>query len=218
MNLGGTVIIPRDEAVQDLRQEQTLLRPEPAHDAEIDRHEPAVVVDEQISRMHVGVKEAVAQRMAEKRLDQGTGKLRQVEAFGLQPRPIRQRRGVDPFEGEDFLAGAVPVHRRDAEIRIVLGVLGHLRERGGLQAEVHLDGHAAPQGVDHFNEPQPPRLGGKIFGVARDEGKGAEIGAKAMFDAGPQHLDGDGARPRRGRDLRPMHLRNRGGGNRRAEA
>ena len=43
-----------------LGEEQPLLRPEPAHDAEIDRDQPALRVDEQIARMHVGVKEAVA--------------------------------------------------------------------------------------------------------------------------------------------------------------
>ena len=154
------MIIARDEAVQDLRQEQAFFGAEPTHDAEVDRDQAPIVVDEQIARMHVGVKEAVAQRMAKKGLDQRAGDRREVEALGIEPRAVRQRRGVDPFQRQDFLGGAVPVDRRHAEIRIVLGVLRHLRKRRGLQAEIHLHRHGAAQGIDHFDKPQPPRLGG----------------------------------------------------------
>ena len=81
MNLGRSVVVAGDEPVQDFGKKQAFLRAEPAHDAEIDGNEPPVIVDEQISRVHVSVKEAVAQRVAEKRLDQRTRELRQVEAF-----------------------------------------------------------------------------------------------------------------------------------------
>ena len=47
------------------------------------------------------------------------------------------------------------------------------------------------QRVDDLDEPQPPRLGGEVLGVARDEGEGAQVGAEAALDAGPQHLDRD---------------------------
>ena len=150
-----------------------------------------VIVDEQIARMHVGVKEAVAQRVAEKCLDQRAGELRQVEALGDETCAVRQRRGVDPFQRQDFLGGAIPIDRRHAEIRIVLGVLGHFRERRRLEAEIHFDRDRAAQRVDDFDEPQPPRLGGKLFGVARHEREGAQIGVEAPLDAGTQHLDGD---------------------------
>jgi hypothetical protein len=45
-----------------------------------------------------------------------------------------------------------------------------------------------------------------------------QVGVKAAFDAGAQNLYGDGARAGRGCHGGPVHLRNRGGGNRRAEA
>ncbi len=105
----------------------------------------------------------------------------------------------------------------NAEVRIVLGVLGHFRERRGLQAEVHLHRDRAPQGVDHFDQPQPPRLGGQFFGAARHVNESAQIAMKAMLDAGPQHFDGDGLWPVHGRDFGAMHLRDRGGGDRRTE-
>ncbi len=163
MHLGGAVIVAGDEAVQDFRQEQPFLGAEPAHDAEVDGNQPAVIVDEQIARMHVGVKKAVAQCMAEKGLDQRAGELGQVEALGEQARPIGQRRRVDPFQREHFLGGAVPIDGRHPEIRIVLGVLRHFGERRRFEAEIHLDHDGTPQSVDHFDEPQPPRFGGQVL-------------------------------------------------------
>ena len=218
MNFGRAIVIAGDEAVQDFGKKQTFLGAEPAHNAEVDGDEPAVVVDEQIAGMHVGVKEAVAQRMAQKGLDQGACELPQVESLGLQARAVGQRRGVDPFQRQHVLGGAVPIDRRHAEIRIVLGVLGHFRKRRRFQAEIHFDHDRTAQRIDDFDQPQPPRLGGKIFGVLRGKGEGGEVGVKAPLDAGPQYFHGDGARPGCGLDRRAMHLRDRGGGDRRAEA
>ena len=218
MHLGGAVIIAGDEAVQDFGEEQPLLGAEPAHDAEVDGDQPAVIVDEQISRMHVGVKEAVAQRVAEKCLDQRAGELRQIETLGSQPRAVGQRRGVDPFQRQHFLGGAVPIDRRHAEIRIVLGVLGHLRERRRLEAEIHLDHDRAPQRLDHFDEPQPPRLGGKILGVPRGEGEGARSAWKRRSTPGRSTLTATARGPPAVATVAAMHLRDRGGGDRRAEA
>ena len=135
MHLRGAVVVARDEAEQNFGEEAPLLRPEPAHDAEIDRDQPAVVVDEQIARMHVGVEEAVAQRMAQETSGSPRGR-----AAG-RSRPLassaarsRERRAVDPFEREHFARGAVPVHGRNAEIRILAGVLAPSRTARPLRA------------------------------------------------------------------------------------
>ena len=65
-------------------------RLEPAHDAEIDGDDVAVIVDEQVPLMHVGVEEAVAERMAEERLHQPPRQLRQVVAGGAKRRRGRK--------------------------------------------------------------------------------------------------------------------------------
>ena len=90
-----------------------------------------------------------------------------VEALGGEPRAVGQRRAVDPFEREHVARGAVPVDRRHAEIRIVLGVLRHLGKRGGFEPQIHLDRDRAAQRLDHLDQPQPPRLGRQCLGVAR---------------------------------------------------
>ena len=103
--------------------------------------------------MHVGVEEAVAQRMAQEGLDHRAAERLQVEALGLERGAVVERHAVDPFQRQHVARGAVPVDRRHAEIRIVLGVLRHLGERGGLEPQVHLDrDRAAPAS-------RPPRSG-----------------------------------------------------------
>src|SRR4029079_3734296 len=50
MHLRRPMITARDEAVEDLTEKAALLGAEPAHDAEVDGDQLAVVVDEQIAR------------------------------------------------------------------------------------------------------------------------------------------------------------------------
>ena len=83
--------------------------------------------------------------------------------------------------------------------------------------QIHLDRDRAAQRLDHLDEPQPPRLRGQVLGVAGDKGEGLEIDLEALLDARPQHLHRDRAAAAIGRDLGAMHLRDRGGRDRRAE-
>ena len=83
----------------------------------------AVGVDEQVARMHVGVEEAVAQRVAQEGLHQRAAERRQVEPARCERGAVGQRRAVDPFEREHVARGALPVDRRHAEVRIVLRVV-----------------------------------------------------------------------------------------------
>ena len=126
MHFGDAAVVARDEAQQNLREETPLLQPEPAHDAEIDRHQPAGIVEEQIAGMHVGMEEAVAQRMAQKALDHLAPEIGQVDLRLRKPRMVVQRDAVDPLHRQHVVGGAVPVDGRHAEIRIVAGVLRHL--------------------------------------------------------------------------------------------
>src|SRR5690606_2757099 len=69
MNFGGAAPVSGDEAVQNLGEETPLFRLKPTHDAAIDRDQIALGIDEQIAGVHVGMEEAVTQRLAEKGLD-----------------------------------------------------------------------------------------------------------------------------------------------------
>ena len=68
MHFGHALVIARNEAAQSLGQEPPHARVQPPHDAEIDRAQSPLGIDEQVSRVHVGVEETVAQRLCQERL------------------------------------------------------------------------------------------------------------------------------------------------------
>ncbi len=102
---------------QDLGQEPPLLRAEPAHDAEIDGAEPALRIDEQVSGVHVGMEEAVAQRMPQEGLDHDPAQGDAVVAR-LPRSPSMALSGMPSIHSmvSTSRAVALPVDRRNAEI------------------------------------------------------------------------------------------------------
>jgi hypothetical protein len=166
---------------------------------------------------NTGVKEAVAQSVAQEGLDHRAGEMLQVEALGLQPRLVVERRAVDPVEGQHVPGGAVPVHGGNAEVGIAAGVVGHLGERRSLQPQVHLDRNRAAQGVHRLDHAKPPRLGRQGFGALGGKRERIEIDAKALLDAGAEHLDRHRLAAVRRLHFGTVHLRDRGRGDRIAE-
>ncbi len=218
MHFGDAAVVARDEAQQNFGEEAPLLQPKPAHDAEIDRDQPAGIVEKQIAGMHVGMEEAVAQRVAQETLDHLAAEVGQVDLRLRQARMVVQRDAVDPLHRQHVVGGAVPIDGRHAEIRIVTGVLRHLGQRGRLQPQVHLHRDRARHRIDDLDQPQPPRFGRMALGIVRDKEEIGEIAAEARGDIGPEHLDGDRLAHAVMFDLAAMHLCDRGGGDRRPEA
>ena len=162
MHLRRAPIVARDEAVQDLGEEAALLRAEPAHDAEVDRDDVAVRVDQQIALVHVGMKEAVAHGVAQERAQH-----RQTERAADRgpPPPAASRSAIGMPSIHSIvstrLRRALPVDARHAETRSSdrpsRDVLGHLRDGGRLEPQIHLELGRALQRVDDGHRPQPPR-------------------------------------------------------------
>src|SRR6201999_739768 len=90
MHLGDTTIIAGDEPQEYLGQKATLLQAKPPHDAEIDCNQPPGIVEEQISRVHVGMEEAVPQRVAQETLDHLATEVGQVDLRLFQSRMVVQ--------------------------------------------------------------------------------------------------------------------------------
>src|SRR5436305_11342848 len=88
MHLGDAAVIAGDEAQQNLGEKTPLLHSEPAHNAEVDRDQPAGLVEEQVAGMHVGVKKPVAQGVAQKTLDHLAAKIGKVDVRSCKPRVI----------------------------------------------------------------------------------------------------------------------------------
>ncbi len=79
MHFRHTHIVSRDEAIENFSEEPPLLLVEPPGNAKIDRNNHALRINEQITRMHVGMEKTVAQRMTQEGLDQRFGDLFEVE-------------------------------------------------------------------------------------------------------------------------------------------
>ena len=195
MDGGGAVIVARDEAVQDLGQETPLLGPEPPHDAEVDRDDAALPVDQQVALVHVGVEEAVAHGVAQERAQRREAERLEIVARGFQRGVIGDRDAVDPFQRQDAAGGAAPVDGRHAEAAklgclILDDVVGHLRDGGSLQPHVHLDLDRMRQGLDHSDGTQAPRRRMEALDLAGGEEVAVEVALELLLDAGAQHLHG----------------------------
>ena len=189
MHFGNAAIIAGDEAEQDFGEEAPLFQPEPAHDAEIDRHQPSGVIEEQVPRMHVGVEESVAQGVTQEALDYLAAEVGQIDLRLREAGVIVQRDAVDPLHRQHVVGGAIPVHRRHAEVGIVAGVLRHLGKRRRFEPQIHFHRHRARHGIDDLDQPQPPRFRRISFGFAGDVKEIAEVAMEARRYIGPQHLD-----------------------------
>ena len=159
--------------------------------------------------MHVGMEEAVAQRVAQETLDHLAAEILQIDLRRFQPRVIAQRNAVDPFHRQHVVGGAIPVHRRHAEIRIVARILRHLGERGGFQPQIHLHRDRARHGVDDLDQPQALRFRRILLGLGGDPEEIGEVAAEARGDVRPQHLDRNLLPHAVAFDLAAMHLRDR---------
>ncbi len=217
MHLGDALIVARDEAVEDLGEEAPLLEPEAAHDPEIDRDEAPLAIDEQVALMHVGVKQAVAHRVAQEALDDDGAELRQHEALLRQPDRVVELGAVDPFERQHLGGGSVPIDLRHAEVGLAGHVLRELGGGGGLQPEIGLHLERAGERVDDARRTQALAVGK----LALDEGGGGlhvgEVALHQPLDAGASHLDRHVALAERVADAAAVHLRDGGGGDGLAE-
>ena len=188
MHLRHAQVIAADEAQKNFGEEAPLLHAEPAHDAEIDGDEPALRIHEQVAGMHVGVEIAVADGVAQEGLDHRAPERHPVEARRLDCRQIVEADAVDPGGGEHVAGGQVPFRLRHAEIRIVLGVLRQLRDGGGLEPQIHLDGDGAGQRLHDLQRLEAARIGHHALEQAGGGAHGLEIAGEALAHAGPHHL------------------------------
>src|SRR5260370_18080076 len=109
MHFGNASIVAGDEAQKNFREEAPLLLAEPAHNAEIDGNEAAGIVEKQVAGMHVGMKEAVAQRVAQETLDHLAPEFGQIDLRLRKTRMIAQRNAVDPFHRQNIIRTPVPI-------------------------------------------------------------------------------------------------------------
>ena len=218
MHLGDAQVVARDEAVEDFSEEPALLLAEPAGDAEINGDDGAVGLHEKVAGMHVGMEEAVAQRVAQEGLDE-------VSSDGLEVVPGRSKRGdvvhldaVDPFQRQHITACALPVDGGYAKARIVFRILAEFGKSRSFQAQIHLHLGGLGQRLGHLDRPQPTRRRDVLFLQACGEEEAFEVVLETTPHAGPDNLHRHLFRYAIVEHFGRVHLRDRGGRHRFTEA
>ena len=117
-----------------------------------------------------------------------------------------------PLQRQHGAAGAQPIDPRHAEIRVAGEILGELRGRGSLQAQVHLEPDHLGERLHHLDRLEPSQRGLQPLTQTGEPQEEVEVAGKRRGDARAQHLDGNLV-PVRG--PREMDLGDRGGGYRR---
>ena len=214
MDLAHPQIVAGDEAIEDLGQEHAFLRPEPPDDTEVDGNQVAGAIHEQVSLVHVGMKEAVADGMAQEALDHRVAQLHEVEALGTQRLDIGNRRAIDPLGGQHFAPGAFPIDLRHAKPGVILGVLRHLGQGRCFHAQVQFLLHGLLQHLYGGHRPQPAAFRAEALHQAGGEIEASQVGRKPFANAWPQHLHRKIATIRA---ARLVHLRDGSGCDGRAE-
>ncbi len=130
--------------------------------------------------MHVGMEEAVAQRLGEETAHHQGGNGAWIAAGGDDGRRFAHRHAVDPFAGQHGLGGAAPVDVRHAELFFAAGAFVKLGRRRRFHAQVQFQRHRLCKRLDHGREPQPPRLGRQALGGAREQRKGCQVAGEIL--------------------------------------
>ncbi len=167
--------------------------------------------------MHVGVEEAVPDRVAQEGLDHGPPERRHVVAGLDDGRAVVEADAVDPLARQHVAPGQLPDRLGHPEFRIVLDVLGQFREGGGFEPEIHLHGDGAGERLHHRADAGArPRAQG--LDHPGHEAHRLDVAGEPLAHAGPHDLDRDHPLGAVGlAQVRLVDLRDRGGGDRLAE-
>ena len=163
MDFRHATVVAGQETEQHLSEVETGRAVEPAHDAEIDDDDRARGFDEHVSGMDIGMKEAVAEHLVKKRPGGLDRQIFDPVPGGRQRRAVVDPNPGDPFQCQHAAAGARPIDPRHAKIRVPGEILGELRGRGCLEAQVHLEPHHVGQYLHDLDRFQPAQHGLKTL-------------------------------------------------------
>ena len=216
MHLGDAVVVAAQEADQDLGVDPAGIGVDPAHDAEVERDERAVRPELEVALVHVGVEEAVAQRVGQEGLDDPLG----------EPHRGRRRWPAAPARSPRLMPST---HSSVSTRRPEAGQITAGTRKPGSRAVLAANSAAAAASIrrssspwttpskcaDHRLRPQPAGEGREELDHAGGEVEGVDVAQEGALDAGAQHLDRDhlAGLAQRG----AVDLGERGGGDRRLE-
>ena len=112
---GGVVLLDQ-QRVDQLPQQPPGARVDAAHDAEVEEHDLAVVVDVEVACVQVAVEQAVAQPALEHAEQQGLDQFGAVEALLADGGHVVDAGALDALHRQHPLARQVPVHLRNPDV------------------------------------------------------------------------------------------------------
>ncbi len=191
MHLGDAAIVAVEERDQHVGEKVTRGAVEPPHDAEIDRDQRAVRIDEQIARMQVGVEETVAEHLIEEVRGGARQKVAQVEARRQQSGAIVDAKPADPLQRQHGARGPRPIDPRHAETVVAREIRAQFVRGGGFEAQIHFDPHRLAQRIHHLDRLEAPQTRLPALGQVRQPVEQVEVAGHRRRDARTQNLDRD---------------------------
>ena len=187
------MVLLHQQRVHQLAQQPAGARIDAAHDAEVEEHDPALIVDIQVAGVQVAVEQAVPQAALEEAEQQGLDQLGAVESGLADGGDVVDADALHPLHRQHLLGGVVPVHLRHPDVlaqrrRVQVRDPGVHRLR--LEAEVQLLGQVVGEVGDHVLGGQPAAQLGQLDGLG-EALEDLQIGGHPAADARPLDLDHD---------------------------
>ncbi len=183
---------------------------EPADHAEVQQADRTIGQQNQISRVGIGVVEAVVEDHFEIHLGAVPGHLGQIELRLAAEARVGESPAIEPFHRKHALGRELVVAVWDADVAVAAEVARELVEVAGLAGEVELAADHAAKFRDHRLRAIRGQLG-EHLGELRQSGQDVEIDFHSPLDAGVLDLHHHvGAAGR----TRAMHLADRRGSER----
>ena len=207
VRLGDALVVALEEGEEVLRQVVLVDVGQRAHDAEVERDVLTVRCDENVARMHVGVKEAVAEHLGEEDFDAGARQRGHVHALGAQGIDLRDRQAVHALHHHRAGTAVVPVDLGHREQWRIAEIAAQLRTVRRLAHQVQFVAEVLGKLGHHLARLQPAPFRPHAFEQRGSGFHQCDVVGDDVFDARPQHLD---RHVLAGRQHREMHLRDRG--------
>ena len=187
------MVLLDQQCIDQFAQQPPGARVDAAHDAEVQEHDPALAIDQQIAGVQVAVEQAVPQAALEGAEQQCLDQFGAVETLLADRGDVVDPHSLDAFHGQHALTGELPMH---------IGHLDIAAQRRGVQArhpglhrlrldpEVQLFGKVVGEVGDDVLGRQPPACLGQLdhLGEALED---LQIGRHPAPDSRALNFDDD---------------------------
>ena len=136
MKLCHLVIITLKHGAEKPRQKQPFAKFQIPHNAKINRHQNAIITDENITRMHIGMKIAVTKHLIEKAAGGNFGHFCNIMPGGAQTSHIINADAVDPFDDQHATGAVFKIDPRHIDSGIIRQIIFQPPASGGFQPEI----------------------------------------------------------------------------------